>query len=614
MPPTRATDRDRRPLLGLLGLTLPLACAALASAATGGARLASITLEPATEKISLIPGERQAIRAIATYTDRTTADVTDELIYSSSKPAVVAIVGPALAEARASGDAEVWALDPLTGKSSRNKVKFKIAKLKAIEILPVDKVVRVGRGRALRAVGRYDNGRSGIDLTRAVIWTSDKQRIATVGNDEDAGWLTGVAAGSAKIRAEEPFDRVKSSSDSGRVTVVAALSSIAIEPSSVALRKGESLYLSARGVCEREATLDLSDEVEWTSSDADVVAVETGGLAAAVGVGRATVTARDPTTGIESRATQTDAQITVIGGLVGIVVEPARVSLPVGGTTQFSALALFEGDDEPLELVGVRWRASNTSVLSIDGTTGAARCVAAGTAAVSASDGQSGESSTSFGGDAIVACVVDRTVLRIDPAKALLELGKTKAIKASLVRPDGTERDVTSGVTWTSSRPDVVDVVRLADGSLRAKAWKAGTAVLGAREPTTGTSSGDPGGTPSKLSVPGPPKALKIFPKPDSGTKLELTVGSPLLLKARVDFEGGATQGANAIVAWESSDPSILRVSTGEDGATPGTATPLRQGDVTVTIRYPKPGAPPPKFPPANPMSASVAVRVRRAP
>lgn len=39
-------------------------------------------------------------------------------------------------------------------------------------------------------------------------------------------------------------------------------------------------------------------------------------------------------------------------------------------------------------------------------------------------------------------------------------------------------------------------------------------------------------------------------------------------------------------------------------------ATPLRSGDVTVSIQYPKPGGPPPQFAPAQPMFESVKVRV----
>jgi len=573
-------------------------------------RVTSITLEPSADKVSLLPGEQQAIRAVATYSDKTTEDVTQRLVYTSSKPDVVEVAGQGIARAIKGGDAEIKAYDPQSGKNARTSVKFKVAKLKRIDVLPESKIVPLGRTLALRAMGSYDNGRSGVDITDRVTWSSDKVKVVAV--EQDAGGTVlarGAGAGKTKVVAFEPLDRVKSESNSSKVTVVSRLLSIVVEPASILLRNGQTAKLTARGVFEGGAEADLTPWVEWTTSDPAVARAEAGQVTA-LGMGSAAIGARDPETGVTSAGGER-ADVDVVGGLIGLVATPANVTLPIGGTSTMAAFAAFEGADDPVQLdTGVAWKSSNTASVAIDGSTGAARCVAAGAATISFVELASAISSTAFSGDARVACVSSTATVRVAPAKKLVGIGKAVTLTAFLLLPDGTERDITTTANWTSSRPDVLAITRVGD-LVRGRGVAPGVATVTAVDPVTGTSSAGADGISSKLSVPGAPRVLKIFPAPTSSAGIELTAGTPFLLKARVDFEGGANQGANNLVLWTSSDPSVLRVSNGEEGKQPGHATPLRPGDVTVTIQYPKPGAPPPQFPPAQPMSKSVKVRVR---
>jgi hypothetical protein len=604
-----ATRRARRwPAIALVVV-------AWASVASEGwakpARLVSITLEPSGDKLSILPGDEQKIRAVATYSDKTTEDVTERLVYASSKPEIVTVAGPGLARAVKGGDAEVSAYDPVSQKSARTTVKFKVAKLSRIDVAPPGKVVPVGRALPVRAIGTYDNGRAGVDITARVTWSSDKPGVARIGVDPGGSpVIEGVAAGKTKILAFEPLDRVKSDGDSSKVTVVAKLAALAIDPASVALRNGQQASLRALGTFEGGAVADLTPYVEWSSSDPSVAVVDAGGALSAVGMGRAMVDVREPKSGVASSSGA--ATVDVLGGLLALAVAPSNATLPVGASARLAPFAIYEGRDEPLRLSsGVTWKSSNATVaitVAPDGVD--ARCVTAGSATVSFFDTETALGSTGFAGDARVACVADVPTVRVSPAKKLLAQGKSTTLGAFLLLPDGTERDITLGATWTSSRPDVVTITRSGD-LVRARGVAPGVAVVTAVDPVTGTGSADPLGVNGKLSVPGAPKTLKIFPAPTSSSGIELTNGVPFLLKARVDFEGGANQGANNLVLWTSSDASVLRLSNGEDGRQPGTATPLRTGEVTVTIQYPKPGGPTPQFPPAQPMSRSVKIRIR---
>ncbi|MBY0279104.1 Ig-like domain-containing protein [Candidatus Binatia bacterium] len=575
------------------------------------ARVVSIALEPSEDKIALIPGDVRQIRAVATYSDKSTEDVTARMAYTSAKPEVIAVEPSGLASAIKGGDAEVAAYDPVSGKSARTSVKFKVAKLKRIDVEPADKVVPVRRSLVLRALGTYENGRTA-DVTSRVTWSSDKTSIASIGAGSSGEiLLQGMAAGKAKIVAFEPLDRVKSDGDSGRVVVVAKLAALSIEPATLSLRNGQTASLHALGRFEGGAVADVTSYVEW-SSDAPLVAVvDPGGALSAVGMGRAPIVARDPESGIAAVSGQGGATIDVLGALLGVAAAPGGATLPVGDTLQMRALAIYEGRDEPVVVSdGVRWKSSNTASVAIDATTGAVRCAAAGSALISFTEMETGTSSTATGGDARIACVADVPTVRVAPAKKLLAVGKSANLTASLLLPDGTERDITLTATWTSSRADAVSIARVGD-QMRARGVAPGVALITATDPVTGTSSAGAQGIGAKLSVPGVPKVLKIFPTPTGSSGIELANGVTTLLKARVDFEGGANQGANNLVLWASSDPTVLRVSNGEDGKQPGTATPLRPGDATVSIQYPKPGGPKPQFPPSQPMSKSVKVRVR---
>src|SRR5262249_6019339 len=83
----------------------------IGSASSGGApKLTSIALDP-TGTVSLIPGDTQALHATATFSDKSTKDYTAQVMFTSSDPSVVGLVGPALAQAIASGDAEISAVD-----------------------------------------------------------------------------------------------------------------------------------------------------------------------------------------------------------------------------------------------------------------------------------------------------------------------------------------------------------------------------------------------------------------------------------------------------------------------------------------------------------------------
>jgi hypothetical protein len=72
-----------------------------------------------------------------------------------------------------------------------------------------------------------------------------------------------------------------------------------------------------------------------------------------------------------------------------------------------------------------------------------------------------------------------------------------------------------------------------------------------------------------------------------------------------VQYQGGLTQGVNALVTWSSSNPAIAVVSNGDDGNPAGFTRFLRPGTVTISIVYPKIEPTPTPGPSATPAPTS---------
>ena len=92
------------------------------------------------------------------------------------------------------------------------------------------------------------------------------------------------------------------------------------EPASLTIAKGTTVQFTATGTFADNTTTDLSAAVTWASSSAATATVSTSGLAKAVGVGTATITAK--LGDVTGTATLTVTSAT----LVSLAVTPPRVA------------------------------------------------------------------------------------------------------------------------------------------------------------------------------------------------------------------------------------------------------------------------------------------------
>jgi hypothetical protein len=260
--------------------------------------LESVALSPAAPSIAL--GTAVQFAAQGTFSDQSTQDLTAELTWGSSDPAVASVSNApgsaGLAAGAAVGSASITALDPASGIGGSETLTVTAAALTAIAVSPSDPAVALGTAQAFTATGSFTDG-SSQDLTGAVTWSSSDPGVAAVSNAPgSAGQATGAGIGSAVITALDPGSGI---SGSTTLSVTAAvLVSIAVAPADSVVLIAEDLQLAATGDFSDGGQQDLTAAVLWSSSDPAVVSVSNApgsqGLATGLAGGTAAITATDP--------------------------------------------------------------------------------------------------------------------------------------------------------------------------------------------------------------------------------------------------------------------------------------------------------------------------------
>ena len=268
-----------------------------------------IVLSPSN--VMLTVGESRFYTAIAPGEDGSPVNVTQEVNYVSSDPAVaqapnlpgtkseIIAVGP--------GTATISAEDPMTGLSSNpggNATVLVLGALESITVSPENTTLLVGESRFYTAIGNFAGGDT-LNLTQEVDYSSSNETVAIAPNEQGLrSQVTAVGPGTTTVTARDP--ETGTVSNAASLMVLGALQSITLAPDSASRPIGVAIFYTANGNFEGGFTLNLTQEVEYTSSN-DLVAVAQNepGLKSRidpVGAGETMITARDPDTGVTSAA------------------------------------------------------------------------------------------------------------------------------------------------------------------------------------------------------------------------------------------------------------------------------------------------------------------------
>jgi hypothetical protein len=282
------------------------------------------------ERITLVPptvtrraGEALALAAIVHYVGGATDNATQQLEYHSSNEGVAHAPNDpgnrSRIEAVGAGTATISAVDPQTGISSDDSggsaTLTVVGPLTRVQVQPSHVTRSSGRPFSFTAIGTDAGGRS-INVTQDVVWSSSKPDVAVVLNPEgNRSRVVGNFFGTANISATDPLNGVSSTAtgDDATFTVDSYLTSLYLTSEQTVFTVGDTIHLTAIGTVSTGSSVNLTQEVEYTSTDPSVAKAENlpgdRSRITALKPGSATISARHLTSNL---ATTSQGRVTLI--------------------------------------------------------------------------------------------------------------------------------------------------------------------------------------------------------------------------------------------------------------------------------------------------------------
>jgi hypothetical protein len=195
---------------------------------TSTPQLLSLTLTPVTRTLDV--GEVQNYTTTGHYTGGGTQNLTQQVDYASSNPAVAVATNTAgnksRVEAVGAGTATISATDAVTGisttDSGNDATLTVLGALERLTIAPLTKTIAVGQSQSYTVTGHYEGGGTK-NLTQQVDYASSDPAVAVATNMAgNKSRVDGVGAGTATISATESVTGIGTtdSGDDATLTVV----------------------------------------------------------------------------------------------------------------------------------------------------------------------------------------------------------------------------------------------------------------------------------------------------------------------------------------------------------------------------------------------------------
>jgi uncharacterized protein YjdB len=365
-------------------------------------------------------------------------------------------------------------------------------KVQNISILPgsgVEVLTAVGQTAQFKAIATEQMGNATAttnDITGSVTWSVSNPSVATINS---SGVATAVGAGYTQITAQS--NGITATSDltvnipANTGAASGSIASIAVIPGSqsVASPTQTSQFL-AIGTTSTGATVNLTNQVAWTSSSTQIATIGAGtGLASAVGQGSVTITALYNNSGGGTVVAGT-ANFTVTGGTAekytAVNITPSAQSVSASGQSgQFIALGTSGTtglDADVTSSAQIKWSSSIPTIASVSQSglvTGLSAGVSTITAELTNPDGSVVSSTAAI---TVTSTAAPEPLLSLTIIPATVTVGNLQDTAQFLAIGTFSTvpyvRDLTNSpsLTWISSEPSVFPVDTNTAGSPGASA------------------------------------------------------------------------------------------------------------------------------------------------
>lgn len=305
-----------------LGLGLGNASVSALHAASGISASVPVEVTPAilTGLAVTSPAARVAVgrsipvTATGTFSDGLNRDVTDDATWTVT-PALATVASRQITGV-APGAATVEAT--YGGRSATLPVDVVAKLLESITLSPATVGMPKGTTRGFTATGSFSDGSVEL-VTEAVDWVSGDPGVLAVSNLAGSkGQAT--ALGDGGLVTLTATDALTGVSGTAQVTLgPAVLTSLTINPNGGTMMVGDTMQFRVTGMYSDGAQLDVTEQLDWTSSDPMVLSVSntpgSKGFAQALSAGAGppvALSATDPGTGM-----MIGTGVTVLGGAFG---------------------------------------------------------------------------------------------------------------------------------------------------------------------------------------------------------------------------------------------------------------------------------------------------------
>ncbi len=503
------------------------------------------------------------------FSDGSSQDLTISVAWSTLDPTIATVDAQGLATGVSVGMTMVSASEfGITGTANLNVTP---AILASIAVTPAMPTIPLGSQQQFTATGTFTDG-STQDITKTAHWTSSMPMVAPVGDGPpNKGLATGVATGSTTITASSgPI------SGSTTLTVAAAvLISIAVTPANPSIALGSTQQFTATGTFSDSHTQDLTSTATWASDTPGTATVNQTGLAASVGTGTATISAT-------SAGITGSTVLTVTAAvLVSINISPQTATIPLGSTQQFTATGSYsDGTKQDVTTRG-HWSSSDSRVATIsnsDGNHGLASSEGVGTTTIGITlDNVSGSATLTVAPAALVS-------ISVTPSSPTIALGNTQQFTATGMYTDGSTKDITSVVNWSSSLASVAVISNSPGTNGLATSAGIGTTNVTA---TSGALSGATTLTVGTAAL----VSIKVSP-----TDPSIPLGGSQQFTATGTYTDDSSQDLTHSVTWSSDATSVASINTSGLASALGTGTAhisATSGDISsstnMTVTAPLP-------------------------
>ena len=386
--------------------------------------------------------------------------------------------------------------------------------------------------------------------------------------------------------------------------------SIQISAASINVVPGTTQTLFATAVYPDNSHKNVTKGITYSSSDSNVVSISSKGVAKSKNPGDATLTVKLASGESHSvKVHVSDAK------LVSIQVTPAIPSLSLGMTQQFTATGIFSDNTHQDITNQVTWKSSDKKVATITPggaeqeddddeviiSGGLATVTGIGKTTVTASyghqensnnnseksgkNGDKGKKSDDHGkkislisaSTVLTVKSITLTSLSITPSTISIPAGLSQQLSVSGIYSDGSKKDLSAVVNWSSSDTAIASVSNIAPKGL-VYAATTGAATITVTEPGTGlTATASISATPAQLV------SINVTPGVVSAAR-----GLNQQFIANGTYTDKSVKDISAAVTWSSSN--VLSSSISNAAGTNGLAAAVDVGLSTISATDPASG------------------------